>query len=222
MVILGLACLTRITLIPFIPVIILWQAYFSSDNRKENFRTALLMGIIIVMVLMPWAVRNYVLFGEFTVFSEEARILIGSIENGEQYKNMEINKQYEAHSSLIMEVFVFIKDNFKIYMESCWRRFVIFWSPFTYVMRPWAKIYKGLSWFIIFPAAFLGMIISRKKWKRSTWLIIIFIFYYALLHVGSFADLGLVYRYPIQPFLCIFAGYVYCKIYSSIAGRSKL
>lgn len=221
-IVFGLACLTRITLTPFLPILFLWQVCFFSRNKKESFRIALLMVLIVFMVLLPWAVRNYVLFGEFTVFSEEAGILVGSIENGEQYKNVKINRGYDAHDSSILKTLAFIKDNFKVYLASCWRRFVIFWSPFTYVMRPLAKLYKGLSWLIIFPAAFWGMIISRKKWGRGAQLIIIFIFYHALLHAMSFADLGLVYRYPIQPFLCIFAAYTFCKIYRSISKKSKL
>lgn len=215
-VVFGLACLTRVTFTPFLPILFLWLARSFSKNKKEGFRVTLLFGLIIFMVLLPWIVRNYVLFKEFTIFSDESGILIGSIENKEQYKNIVINKGYNSYASLILKIPVFIKDNFKVYLASCWRRFAIFWSPFTYVMRPWAKLYKGLSWLAIFPAAFWGMIISRKKWSRGVQLIIIFIFYHALLHTASFVDLGLVYRYPIQPFLCIFAGYTFCEIYKKM------
>ena len=215
-IIFGLACLTRITFTPFLPVLFLWQVCFFSKNRKESFRVALLMALIVFVVLLPWGVRNYILFGEFTVLSEEAGILINTIENGEQYRNIEINKGYDSYDSFILKVPIFIKDNFKVYLASCWRRFVIFWSPFTHVMRPWAKVYKGLSWLIIFPGAFWGMVISRKKSRKGAQLIIIFIFYHALLHIMSFADLGLIYRYPIQPFLCIFTAYTFSEIYKKI------
>lgn len=218
-VILGFASLTRITLIPFLPFLLIWQAFFFSKNKKESLKVVLFMALIITVVLLPWAIRNHILFGEFTVFSEESGILIGSIENGEQYKNIEINKGYASYEPLMLKIIVFIKDNVKVYLASCWHRFIIYWSPFTYVMRPLAKFYKGLSWLVIFPAAFWGIIISRKKWRRGVQLIIIFIFYYALLHAMSFVDLGLVYRYPIQPFLCIFAGYTFCEIYRSINKR---
>jgi 4-amino-4-deoxy-L-arabinose transferase-like glycosyltransferase len=215
-IVLGLASLTRITLTPFLPLICLWQARFFSKNRKESFKVALFMALIIVMVLLPWGMRNYIVFGKFNVLSDEAGILIGSIESGEQYKGVEIDKSYNSYDPLILKITVFIKNNFRVYLASCWHRFLIFWSPFTYVMRPLAKLYKGLSWLIIFPAAFWGMIISRKKWRRSGELIIMFIFYYSLLYTMSLMHLNLVYRYPIQPFLCIFAGYTFYKIYMRI------
>lgn len=215
-IVLGLASLTRITLTPFLPLIFFWQAHFFSKNRKESFKAALLMALIIAVVLLPWGIRNYIVFGEFDVLSDEAGALIGSIESGEQYSGTEINKSYNSHDHLILKMFAFIKDNFKVYLKSCWDRFVIFWSPFTHVMRPLARVYKGLSWLIIFPAAFWGMIISRKKWKRGTELIIAFIFYYSLLYTMSLMHLNLVYRYPIQPFLCIFASYTFYDIYKRI------
>jgi len=64
-VVFGLACLTRITLIPFVPILFLWQVYSFSENRKESFRIALLMFLIIFAVLLPWGIRNYYLFNEF-------------------------------------------------------------------------------------------------------------------------------------------------------------
>lgn len=215
-IIFGLASLTRITITPFLPLLLLWQARFFSKNRKESFKVALLMAIIIVMVLLPWGIRNYVVFDKFNVLSDEAGILIGSIETEEQYKSIEINKEYNSYDSLILKIAVFIKNNFKVYLASCWHRFLIFWSPLTQVMRPLAKLYKGLSWLIIFPAAFWGMITSRKKRERGVELIIMFIFYYALLCSMSLMHLHLVYRYPIQPFLCIFAGYTFYEIYRRI------
>jgi len=215
-VIFGLACLTRITLIPFLPILFVWQVYFSSKNRKENIKVAFLTALIIFAVLLPWGLRNYIVLGEFNVFTEESGILVGSVSNGEQYKDIVINKEYNSHKSLISKTLFFIKDNFKVYLISCWHRFVLFWSPFTYAMRPLAKVYKGLSWLILFPAAFWGLIISRNKGGKGTGLVIVFIFYHALLHTASFVDLGLVYRYPIQPFLCIFAGYAFYELYKKL------
>jgi len=220
-VIFGLACLTRVTFLPFLPILFIWQVFSFSKNRKEGFKTASVMALIIFAVLLPWGIRNYIVFNEFTFFSEETGILIGSIENGEQYGGIDINRGYESHSVLIFKILVFIKDNFREYLASCWYRFMIFWSPFTNVMHSWAKVYKGLLWLVIFPASFVGMIISRKKWKSGVRLIVIFIFYYALLHSASFMDLGLIYRYPILPFLCIFAGYSYSMIYRKIKHSIK-
>jgi len=161
----GLACLTRITFTPFVPILFFWQVYAFSKNRKKSFKVAIIMGLIIFAVLLPWGIRNYVLFGEFNILTEEAGILVGTIENKEQYNDVELNKEYRSHESLFLRIPVFIKDNIETYLASCWRRFLRFWSPFTHVMKPWAKVYKGITWFIIFPASFWGMIASRKKWK---------------------------------------------------------
>ena len=215
-VVFGLACLTRVTFTPFLIILLFWLLHSFSKRKREGLKVVFLFGLIVFAVLLPWGIRNYVLFGEFTVLSEESGILIGTTENKEQYSEVEINRGYNSHASLFLKIPVFIKDNFKVYLKSCWRRFLIFWSPFTKGMKPLAKVYKGITWLIIFPAAFCGMIISRKKRSYESSLIIIFIIYHSLLHTASFADLGLIYRYPIQPFLCIFAAYTFCEIYRSI------
>jgi len=217
----GLACLTRITFAPFLPILFIWQVFSFSGKRKEGFKVAFMMALVVFAVLLPWGIRNYIVFNEFSLFSEESGILIGSIENGEQYADIDINRGYESYNSLALKMLVFIKDNFREYSASCWHRFVLFWSPFTCVMKPWAKMYKGLLWLVIFPASLWGMIISRKKWGSGVWLVVMFIFYYALLHSASFMDLGLIYRYPILPFLCVFAGYTYSVIYGKIKRGNK-
>jgi 4-amino-4-deoxy-L-arabinose transferase-like glycosyltransferase len=215
-IVLGFASLTRVTLTPFLLLILLWQARFFSKNRRGNLKVTLLMALIIIVVLLPWGIRNYIIFGEFDVLSDEAGSLIGSIESGVQYRDTEISKSYNFYDNLIFKMAIFIRDNFKIYLASCWSRCVMFWSPYTDVMKPGAKLYKGLSWLIIFPAAFWGIVISRKKWNRGVELIIAFIFYYSLLYTTTLMDPNLAYRYPIQPFLCIFAGYTFYKIYTRI------
>ncbi len=215
-IIFGLAFLTRVTLTIFLPILILWQAFSFSNDRKESLKVAILMALIISIIILPWGIRNYTVFGKFTVLSDESGLLTDSIENGERFKDVLINKGYTAYDGTVLKTFVFIKDNPKLFLTSCGPRFLTFWSPFTDAMKPLAKLYKGITWLIIIPAAFWGMIITQKKWKKGTEIIVIFIFCHASLHILSFVDFGLVYRYPIQPFLCIFAGYTFYQIFKHL------
>ncbi|MFA6548436.1 MAG: glycosyltransferase family 39 protein [Candidatus Margulisiibacteriota bacterium] len=212
-VVLGLACLTRITLIFFLPVFFIWLAYYFSKDKKESLKVALCMISIAALILLPWALRNYYLFGQFTVFSEEARILTMTI--GQQYPYSAINFSYASHKTTFMQTISFIRYNFREYVISCGYRLAILLSPFTAGMKPLAKLYKGLWWLLIFPTAFWGMFISRKEWGSGTKLILIFIVYHVLLHTASYMDLGLIYRYPIQPFICIFTAYGVCSFFPS-------
>ncbi len=209
-VVFGLACLTRVTLIPFIPLLFLWQMFSSwKINRKKALGTAFLTILIIGLVLFPWCLRNFLVFDKFTPFTDETYSFL--TRNDPKYYS-EAEFYYRSYNSLPSRAIAFVKDQPKQYILASLKRFITFWSPYTAPMKKIAKVYKGLAWLIVFPLAFGGMAVLRKKWKKCG-LLVVFIFYYALLHAGSFVDSGLVYRYPILPFLCIFAAYGFWVIY---------
>ena len=99
------------------------------------------------------------------------------------------------------------------------QRLLQYLSPFTDAMRDQAKLYKLITWIIVFPMSFVGISVSIRRNWRGSGLLILFIFYYVLLHSLSYVDDGLVYRYPIQPFLCIFAAYGYWFFYQKSTKR---
>lgn len=215
-VVFGLACLTRITFIPFLPFLFFWQIYFFKIGNKRKPGVSIIMILLIFMVLLPWCMRNYIVFGKFTPFTTEANTVLVAKEIAKGETDYPETERYcFLYDSVILRVGVYIKDHFKEYFLDSLKRFIVFWSPITAKMKPIAKIYKGLTWIIIFPLAFWGMIVSRKEWKEGG-IIVVFILFYALLHAASFVDCGLVYRYPIQPFLCIFTAYGFWHIYKKI------
>lgn len=215
-VIFGLACLTRITFVPFLPFLFLWQIYFFKKNNKKKPGVSIVMILLIFTVLLPWCIRNYRVFGKFTPFTEEANsvLFIKELEQGKT-DYPEAKRYYRLYDSVVLRAGIYIKDHFKEYLSASLKRFIVFWGPITSEMRPIARIYKSLTWIIVFPLAFWGMIISRKEWKEGG-ILVVFIVFHALLHAGSYVDGGLVYRYPIQPFLCIFTAYGFWNIYEKI------
>jgi len=217
--ILGLACLTRVTLIPFIPILFIWQIFYFRKDKKASLKTALVMLLLIFLVLLPWSMRNYLVFGNFTPFTDEVNVIF--IDNSNQEDYSEGESYHQEYGSSAIKIIAFIRDNLKEYTLASMARFVKFWSPITAPMRPLAKVYKGLSWLMIFPLAFWGIIASRSSWRRCG-LLVVFIFYYSLLHAASFMDDGLVYRYPIQPFICIFTAYGFWAIYGRLMIKRTL
>jgi len=214
----GLACLTRITFIPFVPILFFWQAIFFKNDGKRNIKAAFLMSLLIVLMLFPWCMRNFLVFGKFTPFSDE---VYAFLVKPHSISTIESEHYYLQTHSLLLRLAGFIKDNPGKYFIGFLKNFAAFWSPITPFMRPLAKVYKFLTWILVFPVAFFGMIASRRRWERSG-ILIIFIFYYALLHAASFVDRGLVYRYPIQPFLCVFAAYGFWVICKEIVRKKHI
>lgn len=229
-VVFGLACLTRITLIPFIPLLFLWQVFSSKKDKKRAVLFGLLTISLIALVLLPWCIRNFLVFGKFTPLTDEA---YGFFAKNDPEYYPETEYYHRSYNSLPTRLLGFIKDHPKRYLEDSLKRFITFWSPYTASMKKIAKLYKGLTWLVIFPLAFWGLISAlRKSWSKSglprtrtssgRGLLIIFIFYYVLLHsAATCVDSGLVDRYPIQPFLCIFAAYGFWLVYKKFKYKSN-
>lgn len=216
-VVFGLASLTRVTFIPFIPVLFLWSIVFSKKSKMQGFIVSMAMISIIIIILLPWCMRNYSVFGKFTPFTNEVSLIFGDRYRGDISK---IGAYFTQYNNFIIRSIAYIRDNPREYFTSFVNRFLIFWSPCTEWMRPIAKVYKGLTWILVFPIAFFGIMASAGEWKRRG-LIILFILYYSLMHAASFVDKGLVYRYPIQPFLSIFAAHGMMVVYDGLSRMIK-
>lgn len=209
---LGLAALTKGVLIPFIPILFLWQIISSKNGGRNMIMAGLAMIAVIFLILLPWCVRNLLVFDKFTPFCDEVYAFLFPVG---PYTEEAANAICRINGSLISRAAAFIARDPGAYISSYWERFVMFWSPYTIHMKNIAKLCKTLTWLAVFPLAFFGIALSRRLWRRSG-LIIIFIFYYALIHSASCMDTGLVYRYPVLPFLCIFAAYGFWTIYEKV------
>lgn len=204
----GIASLTRITLLPFLPFLLVWLV----REYHKRLVIPLLMAVIVLLSLFPWCFRNYRIFGKFSPLSDEVNVVFAGESWNEDENIKEMQQYYNSHNSTVIRIAAFIKDHFVEYSISSIGRFAAFWSPFRHPNKPLAKVYKTITWILIFPSAFYGIFLSVKN-KKGTGLIILFIAYYAMLHAFSAVDDGLVYRYPIQPFLCIFAAFAFVSVF---------
>src|SRR5688572_10698695 len=64
---LGLAILTRATLIGFVPLALLWVLLLSDRVRGQAVRKTAAVSIGLMLVIAPWLVRNYVQIGTPTI-----------------------------------------------------------------------------------------------------------------------------------------------------------
>ncbi|MDD5594446.1 MAG: glycosyltransferase family 39 protein [Candidatus Margulisbacteria bacterium] len=211
--ILGLASLTRITLLLFFPLLVIWQFWFA--EKKKMILTAVLL-LSLLLVLVPWAVRNYIVFNEFTFFTNEVSVVLVDHMPLEKIENS------RSPSAFLGQFYNYFIGDPGGYFYHSLGRLVTYLSPFTPGMDKFAKIYKFIGWLVIFPAGFIGIVLSvLKAWRRSS-LLILFIAYYIAVHSATCVDIGLVYRYPIIPLMGIFAAYAYVSFISWYLSNKKI
>jgi len=209
-----LAALTKITLIFFLPLVIIWQLFAWDKNKLMSFFICCSLIIIGCAILLPWTIRNYLVFSEFTPITSEAGAVLV-----EHMKNNEII--HVSSTNYLVQLFSFIQQNPNEYILLSFSRLLKYLGPITPQMRNIAKIYKFITWMIIVPSAIAGIFVTLKEKLGKDGLLIIFILYYILLHTATVVDNGLIYRYPIQPILAIFSAQAYLSFSRFLKGNRK-
>ncbi len=69
-VVLGLATLTSVRLVLFVPLAILWAAMPAEPGRRWRLRPAVLVAIPVMLLVGGWVVRNWTLVGEPVITTE--------------------------------------------------------------------------------------------------------------------------------------------------------
>ncbi len=208
----GLSCLCRSTALPLIILILLWFILIGSE-RKRSVRRGLYFLIPVMLVLLPWGVRNYRLFHKFipittrggsnlylannplnrggTVGIEEL-IQAGIYQRGDKIGELEYNRYYGRVAVK------FIKEDPVRFLVLAVRRFLWFYHLDRH-NRNWVLV---LSFRVLLALALIGIWFSRSCWRKTVLLLLI-IANFTLIHM-VFLPEGR-YRLALMPALLIFA-----------------
>jgi hypothetical protein len=216
---LGLATLFRQSIMPWIAVLfawLLWRGY-----RQAWLRTALLAaavaGLIVLAMVLPFTVRNYLAYGDFLLLNSNAGYamysaqhplhgtsfqaftaarlpadLVGVAENEAQWDRL-----------LMARGFRFIvNDPLRYLLLSASRTadFFMFWPSGETI--PINNVGRVASFALFLPLMLYGLWLSRSRW-RDLQLLYLFMIFYTILHLLTWAMIR--YRLPVDAVLLIFA-----------------
>lgn len=140
---LGLSYLTRYQAVLMIPVILL---HLLGNDYKRKWRYSVMLFGSSLIVIAPWLIRNYVIFGDPTyVFTKKSFLLLG-IDSLNTWQMETLPNQYE-----------FILNNKSIYLNKMLRvlQAILFSGP--------VKIGGG---YIISLFSVIGIIFTIKAWRK--------------------------------------------------------
>ncbi|MBU1894359.1 MAG: glycosyltransferase family 39 protein, partial [Candidatus Omnitrophica bacterium] len=75
-ILLGLIVLTRLTFIFFVPFLIIWLYLIWRVQKKNLFTWLLIVTFSFLLTILPWAIRNFIVFNVFTVMTDEIGAII--------------------------------------------------------------------------------------------------------------------------------------------------
>jgi hypothetical protein len=223
---LGLATLLRQSIMPWIAVLCLWLVW--RGYRQGQIRRALLSavaaGLIVLAMILPFTVRNYLAYGDFLLLNSNAGYamysaqhplhgtsfqaftaaplpadLLGVAENEAQWDRL-----------LMARGFQFIFDDPQRYVLLSASRvadFFMFWpSGETIAIN---NIGRVASFGLFLPVMAYGLWLSRGRW-RELQLLYLFMVFYTVLHLLTWAMIR--YRLPVDAVLLIFAALALARL----------
>lgn len=216
--------LFRMGVFPFVPVLLLW-AYFTSRCSSHPLRVwHLLMPIaIIVIAILPWTIRNYLLFDRFMLLeSQFGHVLWNSNhpDQGISFRGSWVAPIPEDVLALNNEVDItneLLRRAIQNIMSDPGRIFLLTLSRVKYFFTFWPTNDTGLinnlgrvlSFGIMLPFMLYGLYLSFSEWRR-----VLPLYLFLIIHLGVYLVSWVMIRYriPADTVLLVFAGLALSKI----------
>jgi len=218
---LGLSTLTRAATLMYAPLIALAVVLTSSGRNRLGLRGALLFLVAFLVVLSPWAARNYSVFGRFIPVGVNAggSFFRGNYDEGtlgsmgtNYHPDMppKITAQYEGLDEvdidrlLMREGLQYVRSHPGTFVKLCALKFTRFWLNVGFAGPPSKlSVVFAIGSGLLLLIALYGVLGSGLVVHRAAWPVYLLVVYYTALHVLLFATAR--YSLPVMPYVLCFA-----------------
>ena len=231
----GAAVLTKETLSLYFPLVVL--CFFM---EKKGWRRAILKSLIFLAaftsVLAPWLVRNKQVHrdGIFLTINAGNVLYLGNnpqvvqrIHGGDWIN--EDDTQYpkgdpdlppllslEADRYLRGKALDYIYRHPGIFIRNMGIKALRLWFPYYSKAQFFSKRIMAVSYLLVIPCSIFGLALTRNRWREflPIYLLVVYVTF-----IHSVTIPGIRYRYPVMPFLMIFAAYGALEAWNQFRGR---
>lgn len=244
----GLTSLCKPVILPFVFLLPGWGILVYRQQLRQILPKIIIILTATVLVILPWSIRNYFYYHEFSLIStsgaslwlaynpfsarleklpellsaqdRNSNVLTNEFEYYPRQRFAEINNlpRLEADKVFKKEAWDFIKNNPKTVVWLWYKRFFHFWRLYPLVATTANKIAAFLTSGLVIILGWLGLLISIRNWRKT----ILFLFLlstYTLVYIFSLTNIR--YRIPIDTFMMVFAAYTLWRLYQRVGGRFK-
>jgi hypothetical protein len=240
----GLASLLRQTVLFWLPVQLIWMEWVLSRRppmeqngiggrwKRPLLGSLLCLGVAGLLIL-PWAVRNYVVYGAFLPLNSNAGYALYSANHPDHGVNF--MQSYGAplpedllgtglneatwNTALTRRGLEFaLQDPTRYFKLSLSKAAVQFRFWFDARTDPGSNWMRLLSFGVYLPFFIAGLALSLKDWRRSV-LIYLFVVIFNLLHILTWG--GIRYRLPVDAALMPYAGLALVTLAEVVYSRMR-
>ena len=222
---LGLAALCRSTALVFAAFVILWLFIYFRKNWVAFFSRVFVFLGPLILVILPWTVRNYRAHHAFVLISTNGGRtfsagvaedylaslgLKGLIPKTRFHSGTEVERDKRYYRIALRA----IGNNKLAFAKLTGGKFLHFWSPFVTDQRSLFVILGAVFYIPVLILGALGIIFSFVKKEASDKMVILILFLFlsfSLLHAIYIPNIR--FRLPVvDPYLIAFAGYFVSRI----------
>ena len=240
-IVLILTLLVKPTLDIFNPIlIILFVGIVHKSGYKKIIKYLSIYGIMYVILLLPWWAHQYEKYGEFVRFNLADGIVLysgnnplntsgGGVGRASGDSDMDLNlfiqikNPIQRNDAMRDAAVTYIIKNPYNFIKMSGVKFMRFWRlwPYTEYYQQWYVIAASLLSYGLVLFLSIGFVFhNAKKYFREVIPIFALIGYLTLVHMVTIGSIR--YRFPLEPFLIIFASYFLTDIFKNRLWLIKL
>ncbi|HSH04645.1 MAG TPA: glycosyltransferase family 39 protein [Anaerolineae bacterium] len=229
----GLAggILFRMAVLPYLGLLTAWVYIMrlQTDQPLKLWQFALPIGIIALLV-MPWTIRNYVVFDRFMLLESQFGHVLWNSNHPDQgtqwsgpwvapipadlWELNEVDRTYE----MLERGRAFILDDIGRFIQLTISRFIYFFTFWpTAESSLISNVARVLSFGVTLPFMLYGLFVTRDQWLRLAP-----IYLFLLSHVGIYVISWVMIRYriPADTVLILFVGPALLTIYNKLTATT--
>jgi hypothetical protein len=229
-----LSILHRPTLDLIGPILVFFFSYYvHSLSRRETLKNVTIYILVYVVIMGPWWVHQYVKYDQFVRLNLGDGIVLyagnnelnksGGGVNSDKGVDFDISwledidNPIEINQALKEQAYKYIIDNKVQFLKMSTVKFVRFWRLWPYnsiYERPFYIAMSLLSYGVVLILFSLYIVRYIREHYRRIGPILILIGFLSLVHMVLISSIR--YRFPIEPFLIIFASFLSVSYWKKI------
>jgi 4-amino-4-deoxy-L-arabinose transferase-like glycosyltransferase len=228
---LGLAGLLRQTILLFVPFLLLWL-FWELKKARIHWWYFTLPVIIIVILILPWTIRNYLVYDHFLLLNSNAGYALYASNNPDlatDWRNEavvvpvppELAGQNEAELDRALTrkaIDIIVADPIRYLWLTLDKtlEYFKFWPSSD--SSPISNLNRVFSFGLYLPFMVVGLFLSLPRWRTF-----IPLYLFMVIHTGVYllSWPSPRYRLPVDAVLMVFAGFALLKLAEQLKTRSR-
>jgi len=234
----GIGAMVNASIVSTLPFILGWNANELRRRSRQWLKLTLIALLLFAVVITPWFIRNYIVFHKLILFRSNFGLELWLGNNplnpgiwswwlhpndDDAERKLFVRMGEIPYMALKQrEAISWMREHPAVFVEQTFRRFVDNWTGFdepvtSLANRPWYVV-VGMSLEVLFALLALpGALLAYRRRSPYAFPFASAIFFFPVVYYITHTSLR--YRHPIDPVLCVLAGYAAVSACSWVSAR---